>query len=99
MINWNKSAKLNNCTVEWLKARFGRFPSSNKKIVTNCNNCNEERVLNFFDYRGDDSDLSKYTMSMTRSEHGKMHRRMQLAGYEVPHINSDTDDNGLWGYA
>jgi len=46
----------------------------------------------------DDADLSKYTMSMTRSEHTFMHNRMRKDGYEVKHINSDTDDNGLWGY-
>lgn len=235
MINWIKSAEINNCTVEDLKVRFVRFPSSNKKIVTNCNICNEERKLSFCDYRGDDNDLcqpcstrtieardrqsritierysdqsvrddfsarmvaywsilenrdaqsdlkkqfyidnpesldeiskrtieqfstqesrlemscrmkeyyedpehrkqssearikylkshpdnikkmigghdiimhhylyddadlSKYTMPMTRSDHGKMHRRMQLDGYKVSHINSGIDDNGLWGY-
>lgn len=46
----------------------------------------------------DDADLSLYTMPMTRSEHTSMHRRMQLDGYKVPHINSETADNGLWGY-
>ena len=49
-------------------------------------------------YLYDDADLSKHTMPMTRSDHGKMHRRMQLDGYKVSHINSKTDDNGLWGY-
>lgn len=205
MIDWIKSAELNNCTVGWLKSRFVRFPKSNKKIITNCNNCNEERKLNFCDYHGDDcdlchscshntpemleikskvihqfyidnpearesarlktieqmkdpkareylrlktiaqfanqierdrlskaiqnihkthpeiwndanenmrggndiimhhwlyddADLSKYTMPMTRSEHMEMHNRMREDGYKVPHINSDTDDNGLWGY-
>ena len=46
----------------------------------------------------DDADLSKYTMPMTRKEHSTMHARMQLDGYKVSHINSETDDNGLWGY-
>lgn len=46
----------------------------------------------------DHADLSKYTMPMTRSEHTKMHNYMRSDGYEVPHINSETDDNGLWGY-
>lgn len=46
----------------------------------------------------DDADLTKYTMPMTRSDHGKMHRRMQLDGYEVKRINSVEDDNRLWGY-
>ena len=49
-------------------------------------------------YLYDDADLSKYTMPMTRSEHTTMHNRMRADGYEVPHINSVTDDNGLWGY-
>ena len=46
----------------------------------------------------DDADLSKYTMPMTRSEHTRMHNYMREDGYEVPHINSREDDNGLWGY-
>lgn len=46
----------------------------------------------------DDVDLSKYTMPMTRSEHTAMHNQMRLDGYVVSHINSSTDDNGLWGY-
>lgn len=46
----------------------------------------------------DDADLSKYTMPMTRSEHSTMHNYMKAAGYRVPHINSETDDNDLWGY-
>jgi hypothetical protein len=47
----------------------------------------------------DDADLSKYTMPMTRKDHAVMHNRMRADGYTVPHINSDIDDNGLWGYA
>lgn len=47
-------------------------------------------------YLYDDANLSKYTMPMTRSEHMVMHNRMRMDGYEVPHINSETDDNGLW---
>jgi hypothetical protein len=46
----------------------------------------------------DDADLSKYTMPMTRSEHAAMYNRMRGDGYKVPHINSETEDNGLWGY-
>lgn len=49
-------------------------------------------------YLYDDADLSKYTMPMTRSEHTAMHNGMRKDGYEVKHINSATDDNGLWGY-
>ena len=49
-------------------------------------------------YMYDDADKSKYTMSMTRSEHTTMHNRMRLASYEVPHINSAVDSDTLWGY-
>ena len=49
-------------------------------------------------YLYDDADLSKYTMSMTRAEHTRMHNYMREDGYEVTHINSREDDNGLWGY-
>lgn len=215
MINWDKSATLNEMGIEELKQWVEKYPSSAKRVITVCDSCNEEREIYFNAYRGlckrcamnkestvktlraaaihqwnipdardrqsetmlqynkehpekgeahsrfmikhcedpkvldamseraiqyhidhpevakdhgekmkkseaakyeqdrqrggndiiqhhylyDDSDLSKNTMLMTRSEHGKMHRRMQLDGYEVPHINSDADDNGLWGYA
>lgn len=215
MIDWNKSAELNGMSVDDLKVRFERFPSSAKKIIRICDDCGEERELCFCDCRDlcpkcvratskfrsmmskiliefnkanpeakyvqaeklkqfhidnpevviemsarqiqfyidnpeardaarlksleqwssqssrdamseikknsestkvvianmrggndivnhhylyDDADLSKYTMPMTRSEHSTMHHRMKRDGYEVPYINSDTDDNGLWGY-
>jgi hypothetical protein len=49
-------------------------------------------------YLYDHADLSKYTMFMTRSDHTAMHDRMHGDGYEVPHINSLNDGNGLWGY-
>ena len=189
MIEWDKSAELNNCTIEWLKARFVRFPKSHKHIIRVCDRCGDERSIEFCGYHElcqscsekkryedpkeherhsaimkklykenpamgkmlsesqkksfiddpartfrmsnamkkmwaenpeswndrnekqkggndivmhhwlyDDADLSKYTMPMTRSEHTAMHHRMVADGYEVQHINSDTDDNGLWGY-
>ena len=214
MIDWEKSAELNNCTVEWLKAKFERFPKSEKLVwwicdggcgtkdirmfcesYRLCGSCanlkrfedpnelkkhseailksyqndptliqqrSEAMIKRFSDpdeikklselglerysdpdehrktseavlkahrddpsigeriskstlrryaemddpklemvwhhYLYDDADLSKYTMPMTRSEHTKMHARMREDGYEVPHINSKTDDNGLWGY-
>ena len=49
-INWEKSAELNGCTVEELKARFKRFPGSNKKIIAVCEGIecnNRERKMSF----------------------------------------------------
>ena len=50
MINWNESAKLNNCTVDELKAYFEKFPKSNKKIIRICDGCGGERKLCFVDH-------------------------------------------------
>ena len=38
-------------------------------------------------YIYDHSDLTKYTMKMTRSAHTKLHNMMHKTGIEVPHIN------------
>ena len=38
-------------------------------------------------YIYDESDLSKNTVQMTRSNHQKLHRLLQKLGYIVPHIN------------
>ena len=38
-------------------------------------------------YIYDHSDLSKYTMKMTRSAHTRLHNLMRKAGIKVPHIN------------
>ena len=51
MIDWIKSAELNNTTVEKLKARFERFPHSHKKVVAICDVGDEVRILAFPDYR------------------------------------------------
>lgn len=47
MINWEKSAELNDCTVEWLKVEFEKYPNSNKRIIRICNSCDEERSVVF----------------------------------------------------
>lgn len=51
-INWEKSAELNNCTIDELKARFERFPKSSKKIVAVCNGDNgcPDRILPYYAY-------------------------------------------------
>ena len=50
MIDYIKSAELNNCSVDELKIRFEKFPKSNKRIIAICNNCKLEREIIFNDY-------------------------------------------------
>lgn len=38
-------------------------------------------------YIYDESDLSKYTVKMTRSDHTSLHNILKGLGYKVPHIN------------
>lgn len=42
-------------------------------------------------YIYDHDDLTKYIMRMTRKEHGKLHRNMQIIGLKVPHINKEVE--------
>jgi len=49
MIDWAKSAELNNSTTKELKAYFSRFPGSRKKVVDVCNICGKARALRFND--------------------------------------------------
>ena len=51
MIDYEKSAELNECTVEELKARFIKYPGSNKKVVAICEGCGIERDLSFNRYK------------------------------------------------
>lgn len=44
-------------------------------------------------YIYDHSDLSKYTMKMTRSRHQRLHWLMRKSNIKVPHINEA--DNGI----
>lgn len=50
MIDWEKSAELNGCTVEWLKARFEKYPKSAKKVVRVCDNCPNIQEVFFYQY-------------------------------------------------
>lgn len=95
----------NPATREAARLKTIEYNKTHPEIITN----SEAAKANADNMRGghdivehhwlyDDADLSKYTMPMTRSEHSSMHNRMRADGYNVPHINSETDDNGLWGY-
>lgn len=50
MIDYEKSAKINDCSVQELKVRFDKFPRSQKKIIAICEMCENERLLTFSDY-------------------------------------------------
>ena len=51
MINWEKSAKINNCDINDLKLKFEKFPKSSKNIIINCDKCGKERKCHKKDYR------------------------------------------------
>ena len=51
MIDWNKSAELNNTTIEKLQKRFEKFPKSNKLIVKVCDNCGKVKEIKLCNYR------------------------------------------------
>lgn len=51
MIDWKTSAELNDCTVEWLKDRFIKYPKSQKRIVMICEGCGKERITVSHQYR------------------------------------------------
>lgn len=41
----------------------------------------------------DHSDLSKYTIEMTRQKHARLHRQMRSLNIQVPHINTGHENN------
>lgn len=47
MIDWNKSAKINNCTIDELKEEFKIYINSGKKVWRICDNCGDERDVSF----------------------------------------------------
>jgi hypothetical protein len=72
MINWNKSAEINECSEVELKARFDEFPSSRKKIVTVCDMCGKERILNIWSYK----DLCQMCANNTESHKSSVSKAM-----------------------
>lgn len=53
MIDWIKSAKLNNCSVEELKVWFDKYPCTRKHIIAICDGvgCGKEREIRYRTYR------------------------------------------------
>lgn len=68
MINWDKSAKLNNYTIDELKVWFENYPKSGKKIIRICDGCDRERELRFVEH----SDLCSKCANKTPK-----HRKVQ----------------------
>ena len=50
MIDWEKSAELNNTTIEKLQKRFKKFPKSNKLIIRICDECGKIDKIKFVEY-------------------------------------------------
>lgn len=51
MIDWKMSAELNDVGEDELRARFVRFPHSNKRVIAICDVCGKERIIKWQDYR------------------------------------------------
>ena len=53
MINWKKSAELNNMSINELKIYFKKYPKSHKKIIAICDtpDCEYERCVSYHAYR------------------------------------------------
>jgi len=51
MIEWDKSAELNKMGIDELKTWFEKYPSSGKRIIVICEECNKEREIYFNAYR------------------------------------------------
>ena len=48
MIEWIKSAKMNNCTIDELKRYFKKYPISHKKVLRICDNCQDGLDVYFY---------------------------------------------------
>ena len=87
MIDYDKSAILNNCSIDDLHVRFARFAKSNKKIVAICDNCGSERNIEFSHYH----DLCRVCVKKT-TEYRKLRSELtkkQFASQEARDAASD----------
>lgn len=50
MIDWNASAELNGMSEDKLRARFVRYPQSNKQVAAICDVCGKERTIQWKQY-------------------------------------------------
>lgn len=50
-INWKKSSKLNNMSINELKEYLDKYKHSGKKVIRICNRCNEEKEIYYDGYR------------------------------------------------
>lgn len=74
MIDWDKSAELNSCGVEYLKKRFDKIPETNWLISGVCDSCGSiitERKIDYSDVcpKCKDSDMKKSKSRQSKVEH------------------------------
>ena len=86
MIDWDKSAELNGCTVKYLKKRFDKIPETNWLVTGVCDLCGStitERKANYSDLclKCKDSDTKKSKSRQLKTE----------VESEVSHINTDNN--------
>jgi hypothetical protein len=79
----------------WGHNRQGKeMPIGTRKRISEIVNANPYTggSIVFHHYIYDHSDISKYTMKMTRAKHAQIHAWMRKAGIKVPHINVKEDN-------
>ena len=86
MIDWDKSAELNGCGVEYLKKRYDSIPGTNWLISGVCDSCGSiitERKIDYSDLcpKCKDSDMEKSKSRQPKTE----------VESEVPRINTDNN--------
>ena len=50
-INWEKTAKYYNKTIDEIKVYFKKFPQSHKKVYGMCDKCRYKRLINYQNYQ------------------------------------------------
>ena len=80
--------------ILWHNRRGKEMSISTRKMISEIVNANPYTgdSIVFHHYIYDHSDLSKYTMKVTRAKHAQIHAWVRKAGIVVPHINVKEDN-------
>lgn len=84
MIDWDKSAELNKMSVEKLRARFEKYPSSEKRIVSVCDECGAEREGYIVSYRDLCGSCAQKKYFKDTPNAASNHSKAMLKYYEDP---------------
>ena len=94
MIDWIKSAELNNCAVDELEVRFDKYPKSNKYIIRICDKCKDSRKVKFNGY----SDFC-HDCATTTIEFREMVSKDRIEYNKDPEVRRKNSENGIKQYS